>query len=287
MLGHKLWQVCARHFETYGTVRGSPDSYPWIAVLGLERLIGGVTADDVAGVDRAVDRVKPDAVVNCIGIVKQSAAAKDPIPSIRVNALFPHLLARVCAVHGARLIHVSTDCVFSGRKGSYREEDPSDAEDLYGRTKFLGEVSGEGCVTIRTSMIGRELISSHGLVEWFLAQRGKSVRGYRRAVFSGFTTSALSQVIGDIVIPRPELHGVWHVASKPISKFDLLSLIKDVYHLTTTIEPDDEVVCDRNLDGERFRQGTGFVPPTWQAMIEEMYHDPTPYSELRRKDANG
>lgn len=287
MLGHKLWQVCSESFETRGTARGAPSSYAHVAFLDPRRLIGGVTAADIESVGRAIAGARPDVVVNCIGVVKQAAAARDPIESISANALFPHLVAGVCARHGARLIHISTDCVFSGRKGNYSEEDPSDAEDLYGRTKLLGEVSGEGCLTLRTSMIGRELESSNGLVEWFLAQEGQTVSGYRHSIFSGFTTLALSRIVRDVVVPKPNLHGVWHVASEPIRKLDLLTLIKEVYRLDVRIEPEETVICDRSLNGERFGRATGFVTPSWKTMIEEMYHDPTPYSELRRQHARG
>jgi dTDP-4-dehydrorhamnose reductase len=185
-----------------------------------------------------------------------------------------------------RLIHISTDCVFSGRKGNYSENDLSDAEDLYGRTKFLGEASYEDCLTLRTSIIGRELETSHGLIEWFLSQEGKTVGGYTRAIFSGFTTNALAEIIARIVDEQREMYGVWHVASDPISKFDLLSLVKQVYGLNIKIEPDEAVVVDRSLNADRFRQATGFVPPTWYDMIEQMYRDPTLYSELRRPYAS-
>jgi dTDP-4-dehydrorhamnose reductase len=225
-------------------------------------------------------------MINCIGIVKQAEAAKDPVTSIEINALFPHRLARLCQERGIRLIHISTDCVFSGRKGDYSENDLSDAEDLYGRTKFLGEVSGKGCLTLRTSMIGREIETSNGLIEWFLSQEGKTIDGYTGAIFSGFTTNALAEIITNIIYKQSELHGVWHVASAPISKFDLLLLVKQIYGLNIKIEPNQSVVCDRSLNADRFRKTTGFVPPTWHDMIEQMYRDPTPYSELRRPHAN-
>jgi dTDP-4-dehydrorhamnose reductase len=186
---------------------------------------------------------------------------------------------------GIRLIHISTDCVFSGRKGNYTEDDVSDAEDLYGRTKFLGEVGGDGCLTLRTSIIGREMETSHGLIEWFLSEEGKTVRGYKRAIFSGFTTIALGDIIARLIVEHQDLHGVWHVASKPINKFDLLELVREVYGLTIEIEPDESVVCDRSLNSDRFRRATGLVAPAWPDMIMEMYRDPTPYSELRRPNA--
>jgi len=286
MLGHKLWQVFASRFDTYVTLHRDFNSYKQYELFDKARSIDHVSAEGFDSVARAIDTVRPAVVVNCIGIVKQAEAAKDPLASIEVNSLFPHRLARLCRTRGTRLIHISTDCVFSGLKGNYEENDFSDAEDLYGRTKFLGEVSGEGCMTIRTSMIGRELETSNGLIEWFLNQEDKTISGYKKSVFSGFTTNAFAEVIAGIITKNPELHGVWHVASEPISKFELLSLVKQVYGLNIRIEPDETVVCDRSLNDERFRQATGFVPPTWHDMIEQMYQDPTPYSELRRHHAN-
>jgi dTDP-4-dehydrorhamnose reductase len=285
MLGHKLCQAASDRMEIAATVR---ETRPAAEALGLPkqvRMIGGVDAADLASVERAVASAQPDVVVNCIGIVKQSPLAQDPIASIAVNALFPHQLARIGRESGARLIHLSTDCVFSGRKGHYVEGDPSDAEDLYGRSKLLGEVDESHAMTLRTSMIGRELRGANGLVEWFLSQKGTSVRGFRRSIFSGFTTTALSRIILDVVTSHPEMTGVWHVAAEPISKHELLSMINDVYDLGIAIEADDSVVCDRSLDGSQFAARTGFAALSWRTMIEEMAEDPTPYEQLRRLHA--
>lgn len=286
MLGHKLIQVLSERFEVIGTVRGPAKTYVDHPVLRQMALLGDVRAKSFDTVLRARAEAQPDAVVNCIGIIKQHPAAADPLQSIAVNALFPHRLAQLCQAAGSRLIHISTDCVFSGRKGNYVESHVADAEDLYGRTKYLGEVSYAGCLTLRTSMIGRELATSHGLIEWFLSQEGKTVPGYTRAIFSGFTTNALAEIIAQVITDHPDMQGVWHVASDPISKFELLSLVKQVYGLDIQIEPDETVVCDRSLNADRFRQATGFVPPTWPNLIEQMYQDPTPYSELRRSHVN-
>jgi dTDP-4-dehydrorhamnose reductase len=281
MLGHKLTQVFSKQFEVFTTVRSTSEVCAGNVAIAPTELIDNVLVENFDSVVRALSLAKPQCVVNCIGIVKQQLAAKDPIPSISVNALFPHRLAQVCQAAGIRLIHISTDCVFSGRKGNYLENDVADAEDLYGRTKLLGEVSGDGCLTVRTSIIGRELAASHGLAEWFLSQEGKAIRGYKKAIFTGFTTNALAEILANIIAKHSDLQGVWHVAAKPINKFDLLSLVKDIYGLNIEIEPDEVFVCDRSLNGDRFRQSTGFVPPSWQDMIEAMYHDPTPYSKLR------
>ena len=283
MLGHKLSQVLARRFETWATVRGSV-----LDSVGFDpqRIIRGVSAENFESVENALTAAEPNVVVNCIGIVKQDAAAKDQYQSIAINSLFPHQLARASASRGIRLIHLSTDCVFSGRRGNYKEDDLADAEDIYGRTKWLGELDYEHCLTIRTSMIGRELSGAHGLIEWFLSQRGKSVRGFKRAIFSGFTTLALSETIGNIIADANDLHGVWHVAADPINKFDLLSLVKQAFQADIEIEPDETFVCDRSLDDSRFRARTGFTPPSWEQMIDRMASDTTPYDEIRRTHAD-
>ena len=286
MLGHKLMQVLSQRFKVIGTVRGPATTYADHPVLRQMPLLGDVRVENFDSVVHALASARPVVVINCIGIVKQLPAAKDPLLSIAINALFPHQLARLCQATGTRLIHVSTDCVFSGCKGNYAESDVADAEDLYGRTKFLGEVSYDGCLTLRTSIIGRELETSHGLIEWFLSQEGKTIHGYKRAIFSGFTTNAFAEIIAQIITEHPDMQGVWHVASEPISKFELLSLVKQVYGLDVQIEPDETVVIDRSLNADRFRRATGLVPPSWSDMIEQMYRDSTLYSELRRSHVN-
>jgi dTDP-4-dehydrorhamnose reductase len=240
-----------------------------------------VDAGDLPSVERALETASPDVVINCIGIIKQLPEAQDPILSQTVNAQFPHHLERLCHPAGVRLLHFSTDCVFSGRKGNYAEEDVPDASDLYGRSKFEGEVKGQGSLTLRTSMIGRELRSRSGLVEWFLHNRGGRVRGFTRAIFSGFSTLMLSRMVADVVERHPQLSGVYHVSSSPINKYDLLVLLRDAYGVRVNIEPVEEPVIDRSLDSRRFREATGLVAPSWPEMVNEMVADPTPYDSWR------
>lgn len=282
MLGHKLYQAFRGRHEVWGSIRQDASSYATLELFDPERLIAGVDAGDPATAVRALEQAEPQVVINCVGIVKQLAAARDPIASITINSLFPHRLARLCRDAGCRLIHMSTDCVFSGRKGAYTEDDLPGPEDLYGRSKLLGEVVGEGVLTIRSSIIGRELATSNGLVEWFLAQAGRSVRGYRRAIYSGFTTLAMARIISDIIDGQPGLSGVWHVSSDPLSKYDLLLLVRQAYGVEVGVVPDSEVAVDRSLDSSRFRAVAGFVPPSWPDMIREMAADPTPYDAWRR-----
>lgn len=293
MLGHKLYQTLAAEpesFEPYAAFRRGAGAVTRFGIFEPARCIFQVSASDFDSVTRAVGAVHPAVVVNCVGIVKQDASSKDPIAALTVNSLFPHRLGQLCVAAGARLIHLSTDCVFSGRKGNYVEADPSDAGDLYGRSKLLGEVEGEGRLTLRTSMIGRQLEGEYSLVEWFLGQAQRhasgqieSVKGFKRAIFSGFTTNELSRLIARIITLHPALHGVWQVAAEPISKFDLLSLVGRVYGTNIPIKPEDQFYCDRSLRADRFREASGYVPPAWPEMIERMQQDPTPYAELRSR----
>lgn len=279
MLGHKLVQVLGTGAETWATVRGARVPPP----LHAARTITGVTVEDPASIARALDTSGASVVVNAIGLVKQLDA--DPATVVRANALFPHELAALCAARDLRLVHISTDCVFSGLQGGYTEDDVPDATDRYGRSKLLGEVAGPGCLTLRTSIVGRELHGAHGLLEWFLAQRGGTVRGFTRAVFSGLTTAALAALVGELVAAHPDLDGVWHASAAPIDKDALLHLVRDALEVPVTIEPDDTFVLDRSLDSTRLRAATGWSPPSWPAMIAGLAADPTPYEELRRAGA--
>jgi dTDP-4-dehydrorhamnose reductase len=286
MLGHKLWQVLARDHDTHVTLRHGFPRYAPLRLFHAEHTITNVSAQDFDTVVRAFASARPEVVVNCIGIIKQQSAAKDPHQSIAINSLFPHQLAGLCRATGTRLVHISTDCVFSGRKGNYKEADLPDADDIYGRSKLLGEATGPGCLTIRTSIIGRELESAYGLIDWFLSQEGKTVRGYQKAIFSGFTTLALARTIGNIIEKHPHLEGLYHVSATPVSKFELLDLVREIYGCKIQIEPESTFSCDRSLNSERFRTITGFQPPSWPEMISEMFQDPTPYQDIRKNNAH-
>ena len=283
MLGHKMAQVLSLSHRVIGTVQGSTGQYSTHPILSRLQLIGNVQAGDLDSVINAINIARPLAILNCIGIIKQDPAANDRAISTAVNAMFPHRLAALCRTAGIRLIHFSTDCVFSGRKGNYSENDVTDAEDVYGRSKFLGEVDGEGCLTLRTSIIGRELRGRRGLLEWFLSCRGGTVSGYDKVIYSGFPTIAMANLVDAILTTYPPMSGVWHVSSNPISKYELLSLLNDAFQTGITINRDDKIVCDRSLDSTRFRRTTGFTPLSWEAMIEQMASDSTPYDEMREQ----
>lgn len=267
MLGHAVFQVLGGtpDLEVFGASRSPVD-------LGEEsrpRLRAGVDVLQPDDLHRAFQWSRPDLVVNAVGVVKQLETAADPLVTVPINTLLPHRLNALCGLAGARLVHVSTDCVFTGAKGGYTEDDVPDALDLYGVSKRLGEVGGPHALTLRTSIIGRELRTRHALVDWFL-HAPQTVSGYRRAVFSGLTTVELAKVVRDVVIPRPELTGVRHLSVDPINKFDLLTLINQTYGAGRTINPDDTLVIDRSLNSDRFRSATGYRPPAWPEMLEEM-----------------
>jgi dTDP-4-dehydrorhamnose reductase len=281
MLGHRLLMALRGEWEVWAAVRRPLREYERYGIFERATTIDGVDVIDIQSVIDALARVRPNVVINCVGIIKQLPTAHDPLISLTVNSVLPHRLHRLCQAAGSRLIHFSTDCVFRGDKGMYTEDDPSDAIDLYGRTKFLGETAGAGALTLRTSIIGRELETRSGLVEWFLSQRGKRVSGYTRAIYTGFTTHAMARILRTIMAEHPELSGTVQVASDPISKHDLLKLLRSAYHADIEVVPEDATRIDRSLDGSRFRRLTGFVPPSWPAMIEDMAADPTPYDDWR------
>lgn len=271
MLGNAVFRLFSQSdgFSVRASVRSSrvleglpPELTP--------QLICGVDVENPDSLIHLFAQTQPDVVINCVGLIKQLNSADDPLAAIPINALLPHRLARLCALTGARLIHISTDCVFDGQQGRYTESDVSSAQDLYGRSKFLGEVDYPNTVTLRTSIIGHALGSNHGLVDWFLSQK-QGVRGFTRAVFSGLPAVELARVMRDFVIPNQGLRGVYHVSADPIDKCALLQLLAQVYGKTTPIEPDDKLVIDRSLDSTRFRQATGYQPAAWPELVRQMH----------------
>jgi len=276
MLGHKLCQVLGPAFETFATFRSSPPAIS--GVFDRIEAVGGVDAHEISAVVSAINQVNPDYVINAIGVVKQREEAKQAVPTITLNSLFPHQIAAACRERSARLIQMSTDCVFSGARGAYTERDVPDPVDLYGRSKLLGEVDDGLALTLRTSIIGREIGAGLGLVEWFLSQAGGRVRGYANAIYSGLTTEALSHMIAAI-ISSGSLHGIWHVSSEPIAKYDLLVRLNDAFNTHTVIERDEDFRCDRSLVSDRFYRETGLARPSWDEMIDGLAKDPTPYRD--------
>lgn len=270
MLGSAVFKTLSMHHDVYGTVRSS-SAKSFFSVTLQQKLIVGVDVIDQDALVTLLADVRPDVVVNCVGLIKQLPNSNDPLVALPINALFPHRLARLCGLEGSRLIHISTDCIFSGDKGMYIESDVSDANDLYGKSKYIGELHDyRHCVTLRTSIIGHELNSNTSLVDWFLSQEGQ-VKGFTKAIFSGLPTAELARVINKFVLPNPELSGLYHVSSEPIDKCKLLNLVKDVYGKGIDIISDGNVVIDRSLNSNSFRTATGYSPKSWPELIQFMY----------------
>ena len=288
MLGHKMLQVLGQRFpQTQGTMHGSVNegALAQMRLFSDQQLIGYVDAENFAGLAAVLRRVEPDVVVNCIGVIKQRTGAKAAIPSIKINSLLPHRLAEVCGEWSGRLIHFSTDCVFSGERGNYTEEDESDAKDLYGKTKYLGEVATDNALTLRTSIIGRELSHHQSLLDWFLGQNGKTVQGYKKALYSGVTTNYLAEVVGDLIEHHPRLSGLYQVTGHTISKYDLLGLLRDAWELQVEIIPNETFACDRSMRGDKFQQATGYSTPSWLELAAQLAADTTLYQEWRPENA--
>ena len=269
MLGHQLLKYLRLRHNVKVTLRQSLTAYGQYGLFDIENSFSGI---DVRSLERLIEVMadfRPEAVINAVGIVKQRPDAKEIIPSLEINALLPHRLAVLCKGIGARLIHLSTDCIFSGGKGNYLESDPSDAEDLYGKTKYLGEVHEANNLTLRTSIIGRELSRHTSLLDWFLAQTD-TVKGFTNAIYTGFTTIEMSRIIEKMLLEYPSASGVYQVSSDPISKYELLLLVREKLRHDIEIIPDDFFCCDRSLDSSRFRAEFNYAPPTWPAMIEEL-----------------
>lgn len=279
MLGHKLVQFLRKKHDVGTTMRGTFEDYRQYGIYEKKRTFENVDVEDFPALERTISTFEPSVVINAVGVIKQLPSAKDAVKTIRLNALFPHQLAEMTHAMKMRLITIGTDCVFDGKKGNYSETDAPNALDLYGRSKSLGETTEANCLTLRTSIIGRELKTAHSLVEWFLSNQGKTVKGYTNAVFSGFPTIVLAEIIERIIEDYPDLSGLYQAASEPINKHELLKLIRDAYRADIEIEPFDDFKIDRSLDAAKFKSATGIEIPDWRTMIGRMAEDNSVYQK--------
>ncbi|MGI8813669.1 MAG: dTDP-4-dehydrorhamnose reductase family protein [Pyrinomonadaceae bacterium] len=283
MLGHKLVQVLGEAgLDVFATIRGTFSSIEPIGIFERSRITENVDINVIAVVENLIEAVKPNVVINAVGIIKQLPTSNDVIATLSANSIFPHRLAGLAKEFGFRLITISTDCVFDGAAGNYNEGDPANALDLYGRSKNLGEVAAANCLTLRTSIIGREIGTAHSLVEWFLENPALAVKGYANAIYSGFPTVVFADILSFLIHEHTGLSGLYHVSSHPISKYDLLVLIRESFGKDIEIERFEDFHIDRSLDSSRFRVATGFTPDSWPNMIERMHSDPTPYDKYRK-----
>lgn len=270
MLGNAMVRILSENnnLEVFGSIR-SKKIKKYFSKKISKRLVECKDVTNYNNLVNIFNKVQPNIIINCISLSKEILAKSDPLLMIPIYSLLPHQLAKVCKVNNARLIHISTDGIFSGLKGGYIESDPLDVQDFYGITKFIGEVNDTNSISIRTSIIGHELKQKNGLLEWFLAQK-KSCKCFEKAIFSGFPTIVLAQIIRDVIIPRPDLSGIYHVASNPISKCKLLRLIADIYGKKIKILSDKKKFMNRSLNSEHFKTNTGYVPPDWPSLVKIM-----------------
>lgn len=285
LIGNRLVRTLSEDFDVFGTTRQlkfpNPKFYQllkkenWLIISDLKKMFE---------IEAKIKKLKPNVIVNCLGITKQKAGAFDIQESMTVNALFPHQLSTICRELDIRLIHFSTDCVFSGQKGNYTEDDIPDPIDTYGRTKVLGELLNDHDLTIRTSFVGREISSFKNLFEWVIQNKNKKVQAYPNAIYSGLTTLTLSQIIKTIIIKHPTLSGLWHISSEPVSKYELLSNLNNELALKMDIQKDESFICDRSLNSDSFRKETLIKIPNWAEMIKEFIDYQSWYDTLVKSD---
>lgn len=271
LIGHTLVRELSRYYEVYGTLHFSKSHYDNIFFRKHSFIfdIDIMNFDIVKGIIYAL---KPDYIINCVGITKRKIDKQNIEDATFVNACFPHKLVRFAQLNENRVIHFSTDCVFDGKKGNYLEEDLTTAEDIYGRTKALGEIINyNNCLTIRSSFIGQELYSKTELLDWFLSQDGNSIKGFKNTLYSGVSTIFMTKVVRKVIDSFPEISGLYNLApSIPISKYDLLNLAKDIFDVHVKIIPDYSIIHKPTLDGSKFKEITGIVIPDWREMLEEL-----------------
>lgn len=275
MLGHKVFEILSKYteFDVYGTVTSKSSFNGYLPINFESKIIENIYADKIETIENLIQLNNPDIVINCIGIIKQNKESRDTINSININALFPQLVADLCEKNNIRFITVATDCVFDGQKGNYKDDDLPTCHDVYGMTKFLGEVKDKkNTLTLRTSIIGHELNSSLSLLDWFLSQENL-VKGYTKAVFSGFTTFEFSKLLAEKIIPTEDLNGLYQISVNPISKYDLLKIVAEVYKKNIKLEPSDKIKIDRSLNSDILKKKIGYVPPKWEKLVMEMYNN--------------
>lgn len=274
MLGHMLVRTLSDSHQVTGTISKAFNQSGRLGeILPKHRCVDLLDVRDFVMVERTILDWQPDVVVNCVGLIKHKMNTESVLEAVLINSAFPHHLARLCDKLNIRLIHFSTDCVFEGTPGMKRLTDTPNATDEYGITKRLGEVGYGTSLTLRTSIVGRQISGTEALFEWVISQRDKEVHGFKKAIYSGLTTRALSEVVRQVIEQHPDLIGLYQVASSPITKFDLISHLNDKLKLNITIIPDTKFECDRTLDGTVFSSVTGIQTPAWDEMLSEFFRD--------------
>ncbi len=268
MMGSMLTRVLKKdkRFQILCTYR----NFEKVKILNLnQNQLKKINVSNLEDIKKLIIRFKPDYLINCIGLIKQLCNKKNLKETKFLNSTFPKKISKIAEKNKFKIIHLSTDCVFSGKKGNYKEKDTADAEDIYGKSKFNGEVKSKFVINIRTSIIGNELTTSLSLLNWFLKQ--KKVNGFNQAYFSGLTTLELSNIlIKKIILNNKFSSGLFHVSGPNISKLILLKLIKKIYKRKTIINIDNNFKIDRSLNSSKFKKITKYKKKSWLVMIKNL-----------------
>ena len=271
MIGHKLLLELTNYFETFGVLHRTKDHYGNLPLFSKKNIFENVDVIEFDILKNLVLAINPDVILNGVGITKRKKEINNPIDVIKINSLFPHILTDWAKTNNKRVIHFSTDCVFDGKTGNYNENSLTTAEDVYGRTKALGEVISKHSLTIRSSFIGQELFGKTELLEWFLGQNGKQITGYTNTYYSGVSTIFMSRVVKSIISDFTNLSGLYNLAPEtPISKYELLCIARDAYNLKVDIVPEKKHVHRPTLNGARLRKAMNLKVPSWNIMMKEV-----------------
>jgi len=273
LIGHTMYRKLKQEgFEVFGTMRRAKIEFMQYDFLQADTIIDGLDVQEISNVSEVILQIQPSVVVNCIGITRRKDEISNSIQAIKINALLPHQIAKICQDMSIRMIHLSTDCVFSGDSGLYTEDSIPDASDMYGRTKAMGEVlDNPNCLTLRSSFLGTEISDRTELLEWLLSQKGRTIKGYTKAIYSGVSTVYLSSVITEILRYYPQLSGLYQIApDTPISKYDLLCIAKNAFNIDVEIVGNDSFVSDKSLSGARLKKVMNYRVPSWHDMLQEL-----------------
>jgi dTDP-4-dehydrorhamnose reductase len=272
LIGHKLYQKLSTRFgDVFGTLHGDRSRFAWTGLFNGLNVVEHVDVSNFAQLEGVLQAISPDVVLNCAGITKRRPEINLSLQAIGVNALFPHRLAKWAELHNRRVIHFSTDCVFDGAVGNYTETSPTTGKDAYGQTKALGEIRYDHTLTLRSSFIGRELSVHSELLDWLLQQRGNTIKGFTKALYSGISTIEMARIVGDLIEHHPEINGLHQLSTpEPISKYELLCMARDAFDVEVEIIPDDTFEIKPTLDGSLLRSKLQINLPTWPVMMRDL-----------------
>ena len=270
LIGSYMFRELSKTFETFGTIRKSKIKYKDIALFKSNKIIDNIDILNLDNLNKLLESLKPNIIVNCIGVTKRKIS-DNLLDVIKINSIFPHELVKWGLINSARIIHFSTDCVFNGLTGNYNEKSNTNAFDIYGKTKALGEIQYDNCLTIRSSFIGRELFDKTELLEWVISNNGKKIKGFKKTMYSGVSALFLSKFIKNIINDHIKLNGLFQLSTDiPISKYDLICLIRDCFDLNIEIIPENNKYHCPTLDNSKLKNKMNFEIPSWKEMLVEL-----------------